>query len=132
MPFDVLESISAPAEKCDHIALQFRVLIPKRNARLISRLRWRFDDRLNLQFKEALKNTDWFSFFTGKDASQKAAILEDTVVSLAQQFHRLVRVKQRFGQVAYPSFVTRPLRRRDQLFRRWKPCTAGPIKDRLK
>ena len=41
MPYDSLEGISAPAAKCDHTALQFRGLIPKRNARLTSRLRWR-------------------------------------------------------------------------------------------
>ena len=28
-----------------------------------------FDDRLNQQFKKALKSTDWFSIFTEKDAS---------------------------------------------------------------
>ena len=38
-PYDSLERNSAPSEKCDHAALQFRVLIPKRNAKLISRLR---------------------------------------------------------------------------------------------
>ena len=132
VPYDCLEAIPAPTDKCDHLALQFRAFVRKRNARLISRLRWKFDDRLNAEFKESLKNIDWFSLFAGHDASEKAVILEDTVVSIAKNFHHLTRVKQRFGQVSYPSFVTRALRRRDRVFRRWRDCTVGPRKDQLR
>ena len=59
-------------------------------------------------------------------------ILEDTVVSLAKNFHHLISVKQRFGQISYPSFVTRAFRRRDRVFREWKDCTVGSRKYRLR
>ena len=53
-------------------------------------------------------------------------------MSLAKNYHHLVRVKQRFGQVSYPSFVTRALRRRDRVFKKWRDCAAGSRKDRLR
>ena len=39
MPVDQIRSISAPAEKCDHLAIEFRALIKRRNTRLVPRQR---------------------------------------------------------------------------------------------
>ncbi|GAV04614.1 hypothetical protein RvY_14876-2 [Ramazzottius varieornatus] len=105
MPFDSLEATSPPTGKCDHSAIQFRALI-----------RWKFDEQANIQYREDLRNTDGFSLFAGKDTNGKAEVLEETLLEIAKKYHRRTHIKRRFGEVSYPAFVTRVLRRRDRAF----------------
>ena len=132
MPYTSLEAISPPTEKCDHTAIQFRALIKKRNARLVTRQQWKFDDHFNSQFQQELINIDWHFLFAGKSPTEQAKLLESTVISVARKYHRLVSVKQRFGQLNYPAFVTRAIDRRDYAFRKWKGCKDESQKDRLR
>ena len=107
-------------------------MIPKHNARLITRLKWKFNNDANVQFCDSLCGTDWSLFFVGKSSSEQAVIFEEVLVSIAKKYHRLISVKQKFGQVSYPFFVTRAVRRRDRAFRKWKACLSGPHKERLR
>ena len=132
IPVDQIQSISAPAEKCDHLAFEFRALIKRRNSRLIIRQRWKFNVDAHVSFRNSLENINWHNLLAGKTAHQQAVIFEETVLTTTETFHRLVYMKQRVGQVSYPSFVTKAIRRRDRAFRKWKCCPAGPQRDWLR
>ena len=130
MPYDRLQAISAPAEKCDHLAFKFRAFIPKYNARLVTRLKWKFDNDASVPFCDSLFKTDWSSYFSGKSSSEQAEIFEEVVVSTSKKYNRLISIKQKFGQVNYPLFMTRAVRSRDRAFRKWKAYLPGSYKDR--
>ncbi|GAU95358.1 hypothetical protein RvY_06988 [Ramazzottius varieornatus] len=133
VPYSSMESICGPTDTCDHHGVQLRAtIIRKNNPRLVRRLRRKFDDTNNEALRAELSNTDWNFLFAAKVPSEQAEAFEDAMLPAARKFHRVVSVRQRFGQVEYPPFVTRALSRRDVAFRKLEACLDYTEQNKLK